>query len=165
MSRSLRFMLPGLVAVLLAAAPVLAVEFTDPGSGEVILVTTLGDFTIPTDHNNSLVLQGYAGEMIELADAILSRRPVEGNIDDAVQAMSAYAADVRSGAFPDHSESYHLAAEQSGEPYPLAFVHAGVSTSTPRRRNAGTTKSRSSSRVSCCTAPATPAMLNSARNQ
>ena len=45
------------------------------------------DFTIPTDHNNSLVLQGYAGEMVELADAILSRRPVEGNIDDAVEAM------------------------------------------------------------------------------
>ncbi|WP_329007453.1 Gfo/Idh/MocA family oxidoreductase [Micromonospora rifamycinica] len=45
------------------------------------------DFTIPTDHNNSLVLQGYAGEMIELADAVLTGRPVGGNIDDAVQAM------------------------------------------------------------------------------
>ena len=33
--------------------------------------------------------------------------------DDAVTAMSAYAADVRSGAFPDASESYHLSAEQS----------------------------------------------------
>jgi 3-methyl-2-oxobutanoate hydroxymethyltransferase len=33
--------------------------------------------------------------------------------DDAVAAMSAYAADVRSGAFPDASESYHLSAEQS----------------------------------------------------
>lgn len=33
--------------------------------------------------------------------------------DAAVEAMSAYAADVRSGAFPDDSESYHLAAEQS----------------------------------------------------
>lgn len=50
------------------------------------------DFTIPTDHNNSLVLQGYAGEMIELADAILSRRPVEGNINDAVEAMRLVAA-------------------------------------------------------------------------
>ena len=33
--------------------------------------------------------------------------------DDAVAAMSAYAADVRSGAFPDASESYHLSADQS----------------------------------------------------
>ncbi len=33
--------------------------------------------------------------------------------DDAVAAMSAYAADVRSGAFPSASESYHLSAEQS----------------------------------------------------
>ena len=33
--------------------------------------------------------------------------------DDAVAAMSAYAADVRSGAFPDASESYHLSSEQS----------------------------------------------------
>jgi 3-methyl-2-oxobutanoate hydroxymethyltransferase len=33
--------------------------------------------------------------------------------DDAVAAMSNYAADVRSGAFPDASESYHLSAEQS----------------------------------------------------
>jgi 3-methyl-2-oxobutanoate hydroxymethyltransferase len=32
---------------------------------------------------------------------------------DAVEAMSAFAADVRSGAFPDASESYHLSAEQS----------------------------------------------------
>lgn len=45
------------------------------------------DFTIPTDYNNSLVLQGYAGEMIELADAVLSHRPVGGNIADGVQAM------------------------------------------------------------------------------
>lgn len=45
------------------------------------------DFTIPTDDNNSLVLQGYAGEMVELADAILRGRPVNGSIDDAVQAM------------------------------------------------------------------------------
>jgi predicted dehydrogenase len=45
------------------------------------------DFTIPTDDNNSLVLQGYAGEMVELADAILRGRPVNGSINDAVEAM------------------------------------------------------------------------------
>jgi 3-methyl-2-oxobutanoate hydroxymethyltransferase len=33
--------------------------------------------------------------------------------DDAVTAMSAFAADVRTGAFPSASESYHLTAEQS----------------------------------------------------
>jgi predicted dehydrogenase len=45
------------------------------------------DFAIPTDYNNSLVLQGYAGEMIELADAILTGRPVRGNIFDGLAAM------------------------------------------------------------------------------
>jgi len=45
------------------------------------------DFTIPTDHNNSLVLQGYAGEMVELADAVLSGRRPEANIGDALEAM------------------------------------------------------------------------------
>jgi 3-methyl-2-oxobutanoate hydroxymethyltransferase len=33
--------------------------------------------------------------------------------DDAVTAMSAFAADVRTGAFPSAAESYHLTAEQS----------------------------------------------------
>jgi 3-methyl-2-oxobutanoate hydroxymethyltransferase len=33
--------------------------------------------------------------------------------DDAVAAMSAFAADVRTGAFPSAAESYHLSAEQS----------------------------------------------------
>jgi 3-methyl-2-oxobutanoate hydroxymethyltransferase len=33
--------------------------------------------------------------------------------DDAVSAMSAFAADVRSGAFPSAAESYHLSSEQS----------------------------------------------------
>lgn len=33
--------------------------------------------------------------------------------DDAVSAMSAFAADVRSGVFPSAAESYHLSAEQS----------------------------------------------------
>jgi 3-methyl-2-oxobutanoate hydroxymethyltransferase len=33
--------------------------------------------------------------------------------DTAVEAMSAYAADVRSGAFPSAAESYHLSSEQS----------------------------------------------------
>jgi predicted dehydrogenase len=45
------------------------------------------DFTIPTDDNNSLVLQGYAGEMIELASAIREGLPVTGNIHDALAAM------------------------------------------------------------------------------
>jgi 3-methyl-2-oxobutanoate hydroxymethyltransferase len=33
--------------------------------------------------------------------------------DAAVEAMSAYAADVRTGAFPAAEESYHLAAQES----------------------------------------------------
>jgi myo-inositol 2-dehydrogenase/D-chiro-inositol 1-dehydrogenase len=45
------------------------------------------DFTIPTDDNNSLVLQGYAGEMIEFAEAIQNGRVVNGGINDAVAAM------------------------------------------------------------------------------
>ncbi len=45
------------------------------------------DFAIPTDDNNSLVLQGYAGEMIELAAAISRGQPVTGNIHDALAAM------------------------------------------------------------------------------
>lgn len=52
-----------------------------------MMTTWRPDFTVPNDYNNSLVLQGYAGEMMELAEAVLTRRPVEGNIDDAVQAM------------------------------------------------------------------------------
>lgn len=57
------------------------------GTTPAMMTSWRPDFTIPTDYNNSLVLQGYAGEMVELADAVLSGRPVEGNIDDAVQAM------------------------------------------------------------------------------
>lgn len=57
------------------------------GTTPAMMTSWRPDFSIPTDHNNSLVLQGYAGEMIELADAALNGRPVEGNIDDAVQAM------------------------------------------------------------------------------
>jgi predicted dehydrogenase len=45
------------------------------------------DFAIPTDDNNSLVLQGYAGEMSELADAISEGRRVRGDIHDALAAM------------------------------------------------------------------------------
>jgi len=45
------------------------------------------DFTIPTDDNNSLVLQGYAGEMVELADAVQNGRTVNGGIHDALAAM------------------------------------------------------------------------------
>ncbi|HEX6871819.1 MAG TPA: Gfo/Idh/MocA family oxidoreductase [Micromonosporaceae bacterium] len=46
------------------------------------------DFAIPTDDNNSLVLQGYAGELVELADAITTGRTVNGNIDDALAALA-----------------------------------------------------------------------------
>jgi predicted dehydrogenase len=65
-----------------------APNWTDAdGTTPAMMSSWRPDFTIPTDYNNSLILQGYAGEMIELADAVLSRRPVMGNIDDAVQAM------------------------------------------------------------------------------
>jgi predicted dehydrogenase len=56
-------------------------------TGPSMMASWQPDFTIPTDDNNSLVLQGYAGEMRELADAIAGGRPVNGAIDDALRAM------------------------------------------------------------------------------
>jgi predicted dehydrogenase len=64
-------------------------------TGPSMMTSWRPDFTIPTDDNNSLVLQGYAGEMVELADAILHCRPVNGGIDDAVAAMRLVEALVR----------------------------------------------------------------------
>lgn len=57
------------------------------GTTPAMMMAWRPDFTIPTDHNNSLVLQGFAGEMVELAEAILHDRPVSGDIEDAVEAM------------------------------------------------------------------------------
>jgi predicted dehydrogenase len=71
----------------------LTVERAAPGwedcyqTGPAMMAYWRPDFTIPTDDNNSLVLQGYAGEMAELADAIRSDRPVNGSIYDALAAM------------------------------------------------------------------------------
>jgi myo-inositol 2-dehydrogenase/D-chiro-inositol 1-dehydrogenase len=45
------------------------------------------DFAIPIDANNSLVLQGYAGEMSALAAAIHSGTTPQADIHDAVKAM------------------------------------------------------------------------------
>jgi predicted dehydrogenase len=45
------------------------------------------DFANPSEGNNSLILQGYAGEMIELADAVRNGRKVNGDIHDALAAM------------------------------------------------------------------------------
>ena len=45
------------------------------------------DFTLPTDDNNSLVLQGYAGELIDLAQAVQTGRPLDGDIHDGLAAM------------------------------------------------------------------------------
>jgi predicted dehydrogenase len=45
------------------------------------------EFTIPWRDTESLVLQGYAGEVEHFAERILAGQPVESNIDDAVAAM------------------------------------------------------------------------------
>jgi myo-inositol 2-dehydrogenase/D-chiro-inositol 1-dehydrogenase len=45
------------------------------------------EFAIPDTQNDRLVLQGYATEMIALADAIREGRPVEPSIDDGIAAM------------------------------------------------------------------------------
>ena len=45
------------------------------------------EFTLPDDENDVLVLQGYAVEMIEFADAIRVGREVSPSIDDGVAAM------------------------------------------------------------------------------
>lgn len=45
------------------------------------------EFTIPIDYTNSLVLQGYAGELQQFADAIEADNAVSPSIDDGVEAM------------------------------------------------------------------------------
>lgn len=45
------------------------------------------DFSIPIDANNSLVLQGYAGEIAELAEAIRQQRRPRPDIHDALGTM------------------------------------------------------------------------------
>jgi predicted dehydrogenase len=45
------------------------------------------EFALPDDENDALVLQGYAAEMIEFADAIRTDRAVSPSIDDGVAAM------------------------------------------------------------------------------
>lgn len=45
------------------------------------------DFAIPNPDQNTLYLQGYAGELIEFADACLENRPPSVTIDDGVAAM------------------------------------------------------------------------------
>lgn len=45
------------------------------------------DLTIALPHNDSLVLQGYAGELKHLADCIDSGQAVEPSIDDGIEAM------------------------------------------------------------------------------
>lgn len=45
------------------------------------------EFALPDPENDALVLQGYAGEMIEFATAIQEGRPPSASIDDGVAAM------------------------------------------------------------------------------
>jgi predicted dehydrogenase len=45
------------------------------------------EFAIPYQQADSMWLQGYAGEVVEFATAILGGRPVESSIDDGVAAM------------------------------------------------------------------------------
>jgi predicted dehydrogenase len=57
------------------------------GTDESMVRLWLPEFTIPFPETDSLVLQGYAGELQELRAAIEEGRPVSSSIDDGVEAM------------------------------------------------------------------------------